>query len=90
MDESSARAHNALGVIAAETNQTADAVTHWERAVALDPRDYQTMYNLGELLVRQGRLAEARTYWERYVRLAPPALESRDIARVRQWLAAHP
>lgn len=90
VDESSARAHNALGVIAAETGHSADAVAHWARAVALDPRDYQTMYNLGELLVRSGKPADARPYWERYVQLAPPALESRDIARVRQWLAEHP
>jgi arylsulfatase A-like enzyme/Tfp pilus assembly protein PilF len=90
VDEGNARAHNALGVIAAETGRSADAVDHWSRAVALDPRDYETLYNLGELLVRTGRSAEARPYWERYVQLAPPALESRDIERVRQWLAAHP
>jgi tetratricopeptide (TPR) repeat protein len=90
VDESNARAHNGLGVIAAEAGRSADAVAHWTRAVALDPRDYQTLYNLGELLIRVGRSAEARPYWERYVQVAPPALESRDIVRVRQWLAAHP
>ena len=49
--------------------------------------------------------ADERSHWHRVdadelwhhhlgaplrLQLAPPALESRDIGRVRQWLAAHP
>jgi tetratricopeptide (TPR) repeat protein len=64
------------------------AIEHWRRAVTLDPHDYQTLYNLGDLLVQLGRGVEARPYWERYVREAPPALEHLDLARVRRWLAS--
>jgi Flp pilus assembly protein TadD len=63
-----------------------EAVERWRRAVALDPTDYRTLFNLGLTLRRQGREAEARPYLEAYLRAAPPALEARDIARVRGWL----
>jgi Tfp pilus assembly protein PilF len=85
-----ARAHNGLGVIAAERKRYDVALEHWQRAIALDPRDYQTLYNLGDLLVQLGRPAEARPYWERYVQTAPAGREAGDVARVQQWLRAHP
>jgi tetratricopeptide (TPR) repeat protein len=66
----------------------AEAVERWRRAVDLDPRDYQTLFNLGVTLRGQGRAEEARPYLEAYLRAAPPALEARDIARVRGWLAS--
>jgi arylsulfatase A-like enzyme/Tfp pilus assembly protein PilF len=89
IDPNAARAHNGLAIVAAQRGDYATAVAHWQRALAIDPGDYQTLYNLGDVLVRTGRPEEARPYWERYVRTAPAALEARDIARVRQWLA-HP
>jgi predicted Zn-dependent protease len=75
-------------VIAAQEGRLEDAVERWRRAVALDPRDYQTLFNLGVTLRREGRDAEARPYLEAYLRTAPPALEGRDIARVREWLGS--
>ncbi len=88
LDSGVARAHNSLGVIAAQEGRMAEAVERWRRAVALDPRDYQTLFNLGVTLRGQGRAEEARPYLEAYLRSAPPALEARDIARVRGWLAS--
>ncbi len=88
IDAGVARAHNSLGVIAAQEGRMAEAVERWRRAVELDPRDYQTLFNLGVTLRGQGRAAEARPYLEAYLRSAPPALEARDIARVRGWLAS--
>jgi tetratricopeptide (TPR) repeat protein len=89
LDPASARAHNTLGVIAAQRRDYPTAIAYWQRAIDLDPRDHQTLYNLGDLLIQLGRPGDARPYWERYVRIAPPGLEARDIARVRQWLAEH-
>jgi Tfp pilus assembly protein PilF len=86
IDPSLARAENSLGVIAAEGRDYASAIEHWRRATALDPRDHQTLFNLGDLLVRLGRPAEARPFWERYVREAP-ASDARDVGRVRRWLS---
>ena len=81
-----ARAHNALGVIAAEEGRWDEAIERWRRAAALDPRDYQALFNLGRTLRERGRPDEARPFLERYLRAAPPALEARDLARVRAWL----
>jgi arylsulfatase A-like enzyme/Tfp pilus assembly protein PilF len=86
VDPGVAAAHNSLGVIAAQEGRMDEAVERWRRAVALDPTDYRTLFNLGLTLRRQGREAEARPYLEAYLRAAPPALEARDIARVRGWL----
>ena len=86
IDPDVARAHNSLGVIAAREGRTAEAIERWRRAAALDPRDYQTLFNLGVTLRKAGREAEARPYLEAYLKAAPPALEARDIARVRTWL----
>jgi Flp pilus assembly protein TadD len=86
LDAGVARAHNGLGVIAAQEGRAEDAVRHWGRAVDLNPRDYQALFNLGTTLVRLDRAAEARPLLEAYLGVAPPALEARDIARVREWL----
>ena len=82
-----ARAHNSLGVIAAREGRYDEAIGHWRQAVALDPRDFQTLYNLGTLLVKLGRPQEARPYFDAYVRSAPPTVESADLARIKRWLS---
>jgi choline-sulfatase len=87
IDQEVARAHNSLGVIAAEEGHVDEAVERWKRAVALDPQDYQTLFNVGTTLRKLGREAEARPYLEAYLKAAPVALEGRDMARVRSWLA---
>jgi len=86
IDPGVARAQNSLGVIAAREGRMPEAVERWKRAVALNPEDYQTLFNLGSELWRAGRREEARPYLEAYLREAPPALEARDIARVRKIL----
>jgi Tfp pilus assembly protein PilF len=86
-DPQAARAHNGLGVVAARQGHPEEAISCWKRAVELDPRDYQTLFNLGKTLRDQGRPAEARAYLDRYLATAPEALEQRDRARVREWLA---
>jgi Tfp pilus assembly protein PilF len=82
-----ARAHNALGVVAAETGRPQEAIERWKTAVALEPKEYDTVYNLGFLLLKAGRSAEARPYLERFVREAPPAPYAAEVAKVRGWLA---
>jgi len=87
IDEEVARAHNGLGVIAAQEGHVDEAVERWKRAVTLNPQDYQTLFNLGTTLRKLRREAEARPYLEAYLKAAPVALEGRDMARVRSWLA---
>ena len=52
IDPDVARAHNSLGVIAAREGRMPEAVERWKRAVALNPEDYQTLFNLGSQLWR--------------------------------------
>jgi Flp pilus assembly protein TadD len=73
-------------VIAMQANRVEEAVRLWQRAVELDPRDYQTLFNLGATLRRLGRAEQARPYLEAYLREAPRALEARDMQRVEAWL----
>jgi arylsulfatase A-like enzyme/Tfp pilus assembly protein PilF len=89
IDPTLARAHNGLGVIAAQRKEFVKAMEHWRRAVALDPHAYQTLFNLGDLLIQLGRPAEARVYWEQYLETAPAVLEANDRARVRKWLTSN-
>ena len=87
MDPGLARAHNSLGVLAAREGRLDEAVERWKRAAVLDPDDYQTLFNLGSTLRKLGRAPEARAYLDAYLREAPVALEEKDMARVRTWLA---
>ena len=89
IDPALARAHNGLGVTEAGRRNYEQALDHWRRAVALDPRDFETLFNLGDLLIQLGRSAEARPYWQQYLATAPAALEARDRERVRKWLASN-
>ncbi len=84
-----ARAHNSLGVIAAQEGRLEEAVARWRQALAADPRDSQTLFNLATTLRRQGRDAEARALFERYVKEVPPT-EARDLAAARAWLKTQP
>ena len=86
LDPDVARAHNALGVIAAETGSNDEAIRHWTRAVELNPREWDTVFNLGKLLRREGRDEQARPYLETFLRGAPPALYRRDLEQVAAWL----
>jgi arylsulfatase A-like enzyme/Tfp pilus assembly protein PilF len=90
LDPTLARAHNGLGVIAAERKDYPTALEHWRRAVTLDPSDFRTLFNLGDLLITLGRPAEARPYWQRYLAAAPPGSEASDRARVQRWLSKQP
>ncbi len=87
LDSSIAKAYNTLGVMAAQEGRIFEAIARWRKAVELNPNDYQTLFNLATTLEKQGDLAGARANLEAYVRVAPPALEGKDIAWARAWLA---
>jgi tetratricopeptide (TPR) repeat protein len=74
-------------VVAAESGHPDEAIEHWRRAVELNPREWDTVFNLGRLLRQRGREAEARPYLERFVREAPRALYGPDIQKLEPTLA---
>ena len=64
----------------------AAAIDAWRRALELEPRNYDLLFNLIVTLRDRGRAAEARPYAERFVREAPPERYARDIGMLREWL----
>lgn len=85
VDPSLAGAYTALGVVFARTNRRNDAIGAWQRAVALDARDFSAMYNLIVNLVESGRGAEAVPFADRFIATAPPELAP-DVAAIRRLI----
>ena len=61
------------------------AIDAWTRAVQLDARNFDALYNLGINLARQDRAA-ARPYLERFLKTAPPARYASDLRDVEKLL----
>jgi arylsulfatase A-like enzyme/Flp pilus assembly protein TadD len=80
-----AQAWEGLGAARAAQDPSG-AIDAWRRAVELEPRNYDVLFNLAALLRDQKRLAEARPYIERFVREAPPERYGRDIEELKRWL----
>jgi arylsulfatase A-like enzyme/Flp pilus assembly protein TadD len=80
-----AQAWEGLGAARAARDPSG-AIDAWRRAVELEPRNYDVLFNLAALLRDQKRLDEARPYIERFVREAPPERYARDIETMRRWL----
>lgn len=64
-------AYNRLGRLAAEQGQTDRAAEAYRKAQELDPRNWESLSNLGALLRRQGQYAEAVSLLERATALRP-------------------
>jgi len=62
------------------------AIDAWTRAVDLDPKDSDALFNLATELVNAGRVEDARPYLQRFVDTAPPAFYGEDIERLRALL----
>jgi arylsulfatase A-like enzyme/cytochrome c-type biogenesis protein CcmH/NrfG len=64
------------------------ALAAWERAVAIDPTDFDALYNIGLVAPEVGEREKARAALERFLAAAPPERYGADFADVRQRLAA--
>ncbi|MEI6761480.1 MAG: tetratricopeptide repeat protein [Betaproteobacteria bacterium] len=62
---------NLLGIIAAQTQRSKEALGLLERAVALNPADAGCHSNMGSLLFGLGRFADALACYSRALRLVP-------------------
>lgn len=81
---------NTLGVALFRLEGAAAALDAWERSVALDPRQYDALFNIGLVAAQAGRPAQARQALTRFVATAPPARFGDDIRKARQLLAQLP
>jgi arylsulfatase A-like enzyme/Tfp pilus assembly protein PilF len=76
-----------LAMVAFRTGDKKTAFENWKRAVALDPTNFDALYDLGIQLVRDNQLAAARPYLEQFVRTAPASLYGKDIQNISAVLA---
>lgn len=79
-------AHTTLGVVFSSTDRQEEAIASWTRAVALDPAQFNALYNLWAVLADLGRHDGAVRYGQQFAATAPPALFGPDIARIRAYL----
>jgi len=79
---------NTLGVVYARQGDFARAVASWQRAVDVDPRQYDALYNIGFVEGRAGHTQQARAALTRFISSAPRERYAKDIATARQALAA--
>ena len=85
-DPSLPKAYTTLGVVLAESGRKSEAIDSWKRAVALDGREFDALYNLTVLLLEAQRLDDARAYAKQFVATAPPALYGPAIEQMRKFL----
>jgi tetratricopeptide (TPR) repeat protein len=80
-------AFTTLGAVLSTAGRKAEAIDSWKRAVALDPAQFNALYNLWLELAAAGRRPEASTYGRQFVDTAPPAFFQADIDRIKRYLA---
>ena len=100
-DPSIPGAHSILGIINAEKPDFPAAVSHFDAAAQLQPRDPRFLFNLGQASVLNGRRSEAKqifelslqlneTMWDSHLSLAVLALWQRDLAEADRQLQSIP
>jgi len=77
---------NTLGVALFRQQRTAAALDAWERAVALDARQYDALYNYGLVAADAGRRQQAVRALARFVDTAPAGRFGTEIERARALL----
>jgi tetratricopeptide (TPR) repeat protein len=85
-DANWAAAYTGLGVAEQRLHRFDAAIVSWKRAVELDPRQFDALYNLATELASAGRSTEARAYAQRFVETAPPAQYKDDIRQLKMYL----
>jgi tetratricopeptide (TPR) repeat protein len=76
-DESSAKAHYSLGVLAASTGQGSEAIERFSRAVEYQPNYVEAYQGLGDALRRAGRVEESLRPYKQALDVSPRATQAR-------------
>jgi tetratricopeptide (TPR) repeat protein len=64
-----------------------DAIAAWEKAVAVEPRDDFSTYNLGLAYLRKGEKAKALRWFEAYLALKKDKLTADEKNRIEELMA---
>ena len=82
----SSQGHAGLAMVAIRQGDRKTAIERWERAVALQPENFDALYDLGIQLAQDGQLDAARRYLTQFVQTAPRGQYGRDIDKVAALL----
>ena len=78
---------NTMGVVYARNNDLESAVEVWHRAVNIDPRQYDALYNIALVEQKLGHVPEARKALTQFVGTAPRSEYGPDIIAAQHALA---
>ena len=86
----SVNGHTNLGVALSDKGRSDEAVTHYRRALEMNPRDASAQHNLGAALARQGRREEAIEHYRRALEIDPQHAAAHHnwgvaLGRLGQW-----
>lgn len=76
----------ALGLAKAALGDLTGASKSWTKALELDPRQYDALYNLALLELKEGRGQQAWARLERFAALAPRERYARELEQARRLL----
>jgi tetratricopeptide (TPR) repeat protein len=77
----------ALGSASMASGNVDDAIAAWEKAVAVEPRDDFSMYNLGLTYLQKEEKAKALRCFETYLALKKDALTADERSRIEELIA---
>jgi len=83
----SSQGHSGLAMVAIRQGDRKTAIARWERAVALQPSNFDALYDLSVQLAQDGQLPAAKRYMEQFVRTAPRGQYAKDIDKMTSVLA---
>jgi tetratricopeptide (TPR) repeat protein len=83
----SSQGHSGLAMVAIRQGDRKTAIARWERAVALQPSNFDALYDLSVQLAQDGQIPAAKRYIEQFVRTAPRGQYAKDIDKLAALLA---
>ena len=86
LNDQLASSWNTLGVALYRLEGPAPALEAWQRAVALDAKQYDALFNIGLVAASAGRAQEARQALRQFVATAPPQRFAADLQKARTIL----
>jgi choline-sulfatase len=88
LNERLPQAWNLLGVSHYNQRRTGDALRAWERALEIEPGDYDVLYNFALVAAEAGERERALGAFRRFVAEAPPSRYGPDLDKARARLRA--
>lgn len=79
---------NTLGVVHARRNDIPGALQLWKNAVAIDPKQYDTLFNIGMAAGSIGDREDAARALNQFIRTAPPERYAGDIEKAKAAMGA--